>query len=124
MISTKTDPLSGQPLRDAGATLLTVGGVAAAFGVASCCGLPFLLATLGISSAWLTGIALLAAPHRPLLLWAGALCLVAGAVLVWRRQTTTVCAANAVCSTPAVRGLTAVGLVAGLALLTIGYLYA
>jgi mercuric ion transport protein len=125
MISTKTEPaMNGQPLRDTGATLLTLGGLAAAFGVASCCGLPFLLATAGVSSAWLTGIALLAAPHRPLLLWAGALCLAAGAVLLWRRQTATVCATDAVCSKPAVRGLTVVGLIAGLALLTIGYLYA
>jgi mercuric ion transport protein len=125
MISTKAEPaMNGQPLRDTGATLLTLGGIAAAFGVASCCGLPFLLATVGISSAWLTGIALLAAPHRPLLLWAGALCLAAGTVLLWRRQPVTVCATDAVCFKPAVRGLTVVGLIAGLALLTIGYLYA
>jgi mercuric ion transport protein len=125
MISPKTESAeSGQTLRDASATLLTLGGVTAAFGVASCCGLPFLLATLGVSSAWLTGIALLAAPHRPLLLWAGALCLAAGGVLLWRRQPTTVCATDSLCSKPAVRGLTAVGLIAGLALLTIGYLYA
>ena len=125
MISTKTEPvMNGQPLRDTGATLLTLGGIAAAFGVASCCGLPFLLATVGVSSAWLTGIALLAAPHRPVLLWAGALCLAAGAVLMWSRQTATVCATDAVCSKPSVRGLTVVGLIAGLALLTIGYLYA
>lgn len=119
MSLTKTDPaLHGQSLRDTGATLLTLACVAASFGVASCCGLPFLLATLGVSSAWLGGIALLAAPYRPLLLWAAALCLAAAAALFWRRRS------GAVCSTPAVRGLTAVGLVAGLALLTIGYLYA
>jgi mercuric ion transport protein len=114
----------GQPLRDTGATLLTLGGIAAAFGVASCCGLPFLLATLGVSSAWLGGIALLAAPHRPLLLWAGAICLAAGAVLLWRRQPATACSPGAVCSRPAVRGLTIAGLAVGVALLTIGYLYA
>jgi len=125
MTLTKTDPaLRGQPLRDTGATLLTMGGVAAAFGVASCCGLPFLLAMLGVSSAWLGGVALLAAPHRPLLLWAAALCLVTAAALFRRRRSAAVCTPGAVCSTPTVRGLTVVGLVAGLALLTIGYLYA
>jgi mercuric ion transport protein len=125
MISTKTDPaMNGQSLRDTGATLLTLGGTAAAFGAASCCGLPFLLAIVGVSSAWLTGIALLAAPHRPLLLWAGALSLAAGAILLWRRQTATACTTDALCSKPAVRGLTVIGLIAGLALLTIGYLYA
>ena len=123
MSSTKTDAPS-PPLRETGATLLTLGGVAAAFGVASCCGLPFLLATLGISSAWLEGIALLAAPHRPFLFWASALCLAAGAVLLWQHQSAAFCIPGAVCSRPVVRGLTAAGLVAGLALLTIGYLYA
>ncbi len=124
MSLSKTDPaLHGQPLRDTGATLLTLGGLTAAFGVASCCGLPFLLAMSGVSSAWLGGIALLAAPHRPLLLWVGALCLAAAAALFWRRSAA-VCIPGAVCSKPAVRGLTAIGLVAGLALLTIGYLYA
>ncbi|MBN8907782.1 MAG: hypothetical protein J0H99_14365, partial [Rhodospirillales bacterium] len=58
----------------------------AAFGVASCCALPFLLATLGLGTAWLGGIALLAAPHRLFLLAASALCLVAGAVLLWRQR--------------------------------------
>jgi mercuric ion transport protein len=111
-------------VRDTGATLLTLSGLAAAFGAASCCGLPFLLATIGVSSVWLVGIATLAAPHRPLLLAVAAVCLVAGAVLLWRRQSAIACATGAVCSKPAVRGMTLIGLVAGLALLTIGYLYA
>jgi mercuric ion transport protein len=111
-------------VRDAGATVLTLSGVAAAFGVASCCGLPFLLATIGVSSAWLVGIATLAAPHRPLLLALGAICLVAGGVLLWRRRPAAACATDAVCSKPAVRGMTVAALVAGFALLTIGYLYA
>ncbi|MDT7953199.1 MAG: mercuric transporter MerT family protein [Acetobacteraceae bacterium] len=125
MPSTETNyPLDRQQLRDTGATLLTLGGLAAAFGVASCCGLPFLLATLGLSSAWLGGIALLAAPHRPLLLWAAAICLVTGCALLWRRRAAAGCTSETVCSKPAVRNLTVVGLLAGLALLTIGYLYA
>ncbi len=66
-IPTEPNPTS-RPIRDTGATLLTLSGLGAAFGVASCCGLPFLLATAGLSSAWLAGIALFAAPHRPLLL--------------------------------------------------------
>ena len=117
------DPNRGdRPIRDTGATLLTMSGIAAAFGVASCCGLPFLLATLGLSSAWLGGLALLAAPHRTLLLSAAAICLAAGAFLLWRRQPA--CASGSIFSKPVVRGLTAFGLVVGLAFLTIGYLYA
>jgi hypothetical protein len=61
-----------------GSVLLTVGGLVAAFGVASCCGLPFLLATAGIGTAWLNGFALLAAPHRVFLLAVGAVCLAGG----------------------------------------------
>ncbi len=69
-----------------GSVLLTVSGLAAAFGVASCCGLPFLLATMGLGAAWLTSFALLAAPHRAVLLIVGTMCLGGGAVLFWRRQ--------------------------------------
>src|SRR5215472_10946782 len=57
-----------QPTRGSGAVLLTLGSLFAAFGVASCCGLPFMLATLGLGTAWLGGFALLAAPHRLFLL--------------------------------------------------------
>ncbi|GAN82206.1 MULTISPECIES: mercuric transporter MerT family protein [Acidocella] len=113
-----------RPMRDTSAALLTLSGLAAAFGVASCCGLPFLLATAGFSTAWLGGVALLAAPHRPLLLTLAALCLIAGAGLLWRRQPAGICATGSLCSKPLTRGLTTIGLIAGLVLLVIGYLYA
>jgi mercuric ion transport protein len=44
-----------------------------------------------------------------LLLWAGALCLVTGAVLL-RRRPALACASGVMCSKPAVRGLTMMGL--------------
>jgi mercuric ion transport protein len=116
-------PTSGRPASGAGPVLLTMGGLAAAFGVASCCALPFLLTALGLGTAWLGGIALLAAPHRPLLLAVAAACLAGGAALLWRQQMATVCIPGAVCSRPAVRGLTVVGLLLGLVLLTVGYMY-
>ena len=122
-LPTEPNPTS-RPIRDTGATLLTLSGLGAAFGVASCCGLPFMLATAGLSSAWLTGIALFAAPHRPLLLAVAALCLAVGAGLLWRRQPTGACATDAICAKPMVRGMTMIGLMAGLVLLVIGYLYA
>jgi mercuric ion transport protein len=115
---------AARPLRDTGVTLLTLSGFAAAFGVASCCGLPFLLATMGIGSAWLFGIASLAAPHRGSLLVAGAICLTGGAALFWRRRAAIACAPGGLCAKPAIRGMTLVALLAGFALLTIGYLYA
>jgi mercuric ion transport protein len=97
--------------------------VIAAFGVASCCGLPFILATLGLSTAWLGGLALLAAPHRLFLLIAAAICISGAAILLWR-QRTLVCAPGAVCARPMVRRVTIAGLLLGLALLYIGYTYA
>lgn len=119
---TKTTP-PVRLARDTGATVVTLSGLVAAFGVASCCGLPFLLATVGLSSAWLVGVATLAAPHRTLLLAVSATCLLAGAVLLWRRHPPNTCTAKSACAKPLVRGMTLVGLAAGVALLAIGYLY-
>ncbi len=124
MTETVEGPPRAAPAAGAGAVLLTAGGLAAAFGVASCCGLPFLLATAGLSTAWLTGLALFAAPHRSFLLVAAAVCLAGGAVLFWWQQRRAVCVPGAFCARPAVRGLTLTGLLLGLALFYLGYTYA
>src|SRR5258708_37890042 len=88
------------PALGTGSILLTVSGLAAAFGVASCCGLPFLLASAGLGTAWVTGFALLAAPHRSILLMGGAGGLSGGAVLFWRQPLGAVCTARSFCSPP------------------------
>lgn len=106
-----------------GSVLLTAGGLAAAFGVASCCGLPFLLATAGLGTTWLTGFALMAAPHRSILLIVSAACLAGGAALFWRQRRLAVCMPGAFCSQPAVRSLTLTGLLLGLMLLYLGYTF-
>jgi mercuric ion transport protein len=73
--------------KETGALLLAIGGLAAAFGAASCCAIPMLLGSLGLGSAWLAGIAIIAAPHRIALITAAIVCLVgAGAVLTWYRR--------------------------------------
>ena len=74
------------PRKASGAALLTLGGLAAAFGVAACCALPLLMISLGVGTAWLGGIASLAVPNRTLLLVFATLALTAGAVLLWRQQ--------------------------------------
>jgi mercuric ion transport protein len=112
-----------QPARGSGAVLLTLGGLVAAFGVASCCGLPFMLATLGLGTAWLGGFALLAGPHRLFLLTAATACLTGAAILLWR-QRAVMCAPGAVCTRPAIRRVTILGLLVGLVLLYLGYTYA
>ena len=105
--------------------LLTFGGLAAAFGVAACCALPLLMISLGLGTAWLGGIASVAAPIRSLLLVFAALALAGGAALLWRQQRhAATCGPNGVCTPPAVRLVTLVGLIVGLVLLIAGYLYA
>jgi mercuric ion transport protein len=108
-----------------GAGLLTLGGIAAAFGLASCCALPMALTALGLGTAWLGGIALFSAGHRGVLLALGGLGLAGGAVLLWRQQrAAAACGPDGVCTPPAVRLLTLVGLVVGAGLLWAGYTYA
>jgi mercuric ion transport protein len=112
------------PALGTGSMLLTLSGLAAAFGVASCCGLPFLLASAGLGTAWLTGFALLAAPHRSILLIVGAMCLAGGGVLFWRRWWVAACSPGAFCARPAVKNFTLAGLLLGAVLLWLGYTFA
>src|SRR6516225_6035468 len=88
---------------EGGAVLLAIGGLAPAFGAASCCALPVLLASLGLGIPWVRSLALLAGPHRLGLLTAAILCLAAGVlVLVWRRRTAAACAPGVSCGRPVV----------------------
>ncbi|GGF00858.1 hypothetical protein GCM10011611_03030 [Aliidongia dinghuensis] len=124
MAESKLDLTARTRSAGSGAVALTLGGLAAAFGVASCCGLPFLLAGAGLGTAWLYGVALLAAPHRLLLMTVAATCLAGGAILLWRQRRQAVCAPGSVCAKPAVQALVVVGLLVGSALLYLGYSYA
>lgn len=75
------------------------GGLATAFGAAACCALPVLLGSIGLSSAWLTGFALLATPFQPVLLAVAAVGLVTAAILAARihRTRTATCRSGAAC---------------------------
>src|SRR5882672_10543115 len=93
------------PARDTGSLLLGAGGLVAAFGAASCCGLPVLLGSLGLGSAWLVAVAWVAAPHRLALLITAVACLVGAAGLfVWRRRVAA-CAPHGACGSPAITAL-------------------
>lgn len=114
------------PARRPGLPLLTLilAGSSAAFAVASCCALPLILSALGIGSAGLAGLALVAAPHRTTLLVIAAVCLGAAAVLLWHQGlTVAACAAGGRYSHPAARIATMAGLGLGCVLLVLGYLY-
>lgn len=107
-----------------GAASLTLGGIAASFGVAACCGLPVTLASLGIGSAWLVGVADVAVPYRVPLLVSGALCLLAGAALLIRQQAAAArCGPDGTCTSRTTRLLTLTGLLIGAVLLWLGYIY-
>ncbi len=108
--------------RGTGAVVLTAGGLLAGFAAAACCALPLLLGALGLGSAWLFGVAAVAAPHRTGILIVGGAALALAAVLWWR-QRTAVCEPGAWCAKPGVRILTLIGLVIGVALLVAGYVY-
>jgi mercuric ion transport protein len=114
-----------QASRARGAILLTTIGLGAAFGAASCCALPLLLASAGLGTAWLSGIAWLAAPHQVWLIAVAAFSLAASAALLWQQQRAVAGASGRACArpSPSVRRFVALGLVLGLALLSLGYLY-
>jgi mercuric ion transport protein len=112
------------PPRGASAAAFTLTGLAAAFGVASCCALPILLISAGGSAAWLGGIAAVTAPYRMPLLLIGTACLIVGAVLLVRQQRSAVhCGRAGVCTPRSMRILTLTGLLLGAALLWAGYHY-
>ena len=95
----------------AGGLLLAGAGLAAALGAASCCVVPFLLFTVGISGAWIANLTGLAA-YQPLFVAASLGCLGAGFILVRRRARTTAasCAPGSFCAAPASNRLARVGL--------------
>src|SRR5258707_10776366 len=99
IMSQASETPSAMKARENGVLLLAAGGLAAAFGAASCCALPLLLGSLGLGTAWLFTVAWFAAPHRLALLAVAVICLAAGGgVLLWRRRrVAAACAPGAAC---------------------------
>jgi mercuric ion transport protein len=106
-------------------TLLTTGGgIASSFGAAACCALPLMLASAGVSSAALGGLAPIVGPYRTILLAAASVLLVSTAVMLavqFRRASA--CPVDADCASPARRYLTLAGLLLGTALLAAAFVY-
>jgi mercuric ion transport protein len=116
-------PAPNRPSRGVGAVLLTLAGLGAAFGVASCCALPILFATAGLGAAWLGGIAEIAAPYRVPLLAISAVSLAGGGIELWRQRKSGYCSPGAVCARPVVRRATVFAVLLGLVMLYLGYTY-
>ena len=109
--------------KETGALLLAIGGLAAAFGAASCCAIPIMLGR-GLSSAWLAGVAIFAAPHRMALVGAAVICLIGAATVLVRYRRALACAPGAACGNPAVTPLVIGVLTLGGMLAVAGYLFA
>ena len=108
--------------RDWSGMALTIGGVGAAFAAAACCGLPIALGAVGLGSAWLFGLARVAAPHRIALLITASLLLAAGVIATWQ-QSKRFCQDGRWCSRRSVKVATWAGLLVGVLLLALGYVY-
>lgn len=114
-----------KPRRGTSATLFAATGFAAAFGAASCCALPVLLGSLGLGSAWLAGLALLAGPYHPVLLAVAVVCLVSGGgLLLWHHRQGPACAPGAACGRSMVTRLITGVLSLGAVLTVLGFVFA
>ena len=102
-----------RPPKPIGSFLLTAVGLAAAFGAASCCALPVLLASAGVGSAWLFGVAIFAGPNRSLLIWlALGLLALALVLLVRQHRRAAACRTDGRSGMTAAEALVALGLLA------------
>jgi mercuric ion transport protein len=79
-------------------TLIAASGLLGAVAASSCCILPLLLFSLGISGAWIGNLTRLA-PYQPIFVAVTFICLGCGYWMVLARRRTP-CAADATCSRP------------------------
>jgi mercuric ion transport protein len=102
-----------------GAQALAAGGLVVGLLASSCCLLPLLLLSIGISGAWIAQLTALA-PYQPLFLGVAAIALGLGFWRAYRRQD---CAAGSLCERPTVSRTTKVllwlGVVAVLAAVSV-----
>ena len=97
----------GRPVTSGGARLLSLGGIAAALGAASCCVIPFALFTLGVSGAWIGNLTALE-PYQPLF---AAVALGFIALGAWRlRRKAQIACADGYCGTPRADRIARIGL--------------
>jgi mercuric ion transport protein len=97
----------GKPGGSGGARLLSLGGIAAALGAASCCVIPFALFTLGVSGAWIGNLTALE-PYQPIFA-AVALGFIAVGAMRLRRRAAIACA-DGYCGTPRADRVARIGL--------------
>lgn len=91
-------PESPATMAQQGSKFLIAGGVIGALAAMSCCILPVVLFSLGISGAWIANFTQLA-PYQPYFVTAAIVCLGAGYWLV-RRSAKVACAEGEACARP------------------------
>jgi len=89
--------------------LLSVGGILAAVGAATCCVVPFGLFFAGVSGAWIGNLTALK-PYQPLFVALAAGCLGTGFYFVYRKPGSAECVEDSYCARPSSSRLTKVGL--------------
>lgn len=94
---------------------LAAGGLVAALGASSCCVLPLVLFSLGMSGAWIGSLTALS-PYQPVFLGIGLLCVGAGLLAAYRRPAMS-CEPGSACASPSPRRLTKAVLWAAAALM-------
>ena len=101
--------------------LMAAGSLAGALAASSCCILPLVLFSLGVSGAWIGNFTRLA-PYQPLFIAATIACLGYGYWLVYR-SSKVVCADGEACARPLSNWLVRLGLIAAtvLAVAAIGF---
>jgi mercuric ion transport protein len=91
-----------------GQGLIAAGGLLGALAASSCCILPLVLFSLGVSGAWIGNLAQLA-PYQPLFIAATIACLGYGYWLVYR-SSKVACAGGEACARPLSNRLVQLGL--------------
>lgn len=109
-------------LKSGGSVALVVAGVGSAFALASCCALPFLLVTAGLSPYWLGPIAERAEFHTDFLTVLAVLSLAGAAFMALRSPK--LCAPGSFCARPLFRVAIVAGVAIGLTLLILSKIYA
>ncbi len=85
VVRDETSALPPAPKRLDGVALLSVGGIVAALGAATCCVVPFGLFLAGVSGAWIGNLTALK-PYQPLFVGLAVACLGWGYYIVYRNS--------------------------------------
>src|SRR5260370_1203718 len=107
------------------ASLLSVGGILAALGAASCCVVPFALFIAGVSGAWIGNWTALK-PYQPVFVGIAMVCLGFGFYSVYWKSKPADCAGDAYCARPSAGRNAKVGLwiATVLIVIAVGFPYA